>query len=300
MYKRQDIERAAELLGEDAARSLEQLAKMARQLAEAGLVDQKEGRLELTPRGLRKIGQNALSDLFSRLVKDRMGGHVTDRVGVGHERNFETKAYEWGDPFNLSIERTVRNALARSGSGTPVRLSPDDFEIERTESLTNTSTVLCLDLSMSMPLRGNFLPAKKVAMALHSLIGSQFPRDYLGLVGFGEIARELRAEQLPEVSYDYTMGTNIQHALTLARRMLARHGGTKQIILVTDGEPTAHIRPNGEPYFEYPTSPETLQATLSEVVRCTKDKIRINTFMLDADGYKRRFCLLYTSPSPRD
>jgi uncharacterized protein with von Willebrand factor type A (vWA) domain len=284
-----DIERAGELLGEDAARSLEQLAKVARQLTEAGLMDQKEGRLELTPRGLRKIGQNALSDLFSRLIKDRMGRHLADRSGVGHERNFETKPYEWGDPFNLAIERTIRNALARNGSGTPVRLVADDFEVERTESLTSTATVLALDLSLSMPMRGNFLAAKKVAMALHTLITSQFPRDYLGLVGFGELARELKAEQLPEVSWDYTYGTNMQHALVLARRMLARQTGTKQVIMITDGEPTAHILPGGEPFFSYPPAPETIRMTLNEVVRATRDNIRINTFMLDATGYLRNF-----------
>jgi uncharacterized protein with von Willebrand factor type A (vWA) domain len=284
-----DIERAGELLGPDAARSLEQLARMARQLQEAGLMDNKEGRLELTPRGLRKIGQNALSDLFSRLIKDRMGKHVADRVGVGHERNFETKAYEWGDPFNLSIERTVRNAITRSGTGTPVRLSPEDFEVERTETLTSTSTVLAVDLSLSMPMRGNFLAAKKVAMALHSLITSQFPRDYLGLVGFGELARELKPSQLPEVSWDYTYGTNMQHALMLARRMLARQGGTKQIIMITDGEPTAHVMANGEPFFNYPPAPETVRVTLDEVVRATREGIRINTFMLDATGYLRTF-----------
>jgi uncharacterized protein with von Willebrand factor type A (vWA) domain len=284
-----DISRANEMLGPDAARSLEQLAKLARQLSEAGLIDQREGRLELTPRGLRKIGQNALSDLFSKLIKDRMGRHVVERVGLGHERTYETKAYEWGDPFNLSIERTVRNALGRRGAGTPVRLAPDDFEIERTESLTSTSTVLALDLSLSMPMRGNFLAAKKVAMALHSLITTQYPRDYLGLVGFGELARELKAAQLPEVSWDYTYGTNMQHALMLARRMLARQRGTKQVILITDGEPTAHIEANGEPFFSYPPAPETVEVTLAEVVRATKDGIRINTFMLDATGYLRNF-----------
>ena len=284
-----DIERAGQLLGQDAAKSLEQLAKLARQLADAGLVDQKEGRLELTPRGLRRIGQNALSDLFSRLIKDRMGRHVVERVGVGHERAYETKQYDWGDPFNLSIERTVRNALARSGPGTPVQLSPDDFEVERTETLTSTSTVLALDLSLSMPMRDNFLAAKKVAMALHALITSQFPRDYLGLVGFGEVARELRAAQLPEVSWDYTYGTNMQHALVLARRMLARQQGTKQVIMITDGEPTAHILPDGQPFFSYPPAPETIRATLSEVVRATREGITINTFMLDATGYLRNF-----------
>ncbi len=284
-----DIDRAGELLGEDAARSLDQLAKLARKLIDAGLMDQKEGRLELTPRGLRKIGQNALSDLFSKLIKDRMGRHAVDRVGIGHERTFDTKPYEWGDPFNLSIERTVRNAVTRSGAGTPVRLTPEDFEIDRTETLTSTATVLAVDLSLSMPMRGNFLAAKKVAMALHSLITTQFPRDYLGLVGFGELARELRPEQLPEVSWDYTYGTNMQHALVLARRMLARQTGTKQVIMITDGEPTAHIMPGGEPFFSYPPAPETIRATLNEVVRATREGIRINTFMLDASGYLRNF-----------
>jgi uncharacterized protein with von Willebrand factor type A (vWA) domain len=284
-----DIERAAQLLGPDAARSLEQLARMARQLQEAGLIDQKEGRLELTPRGLRQIGRNALSDLFSRLVKDKMGRHAVDNVGIGHERTYETKAYEWGDPFNLSIERTVRNAVSRAGSGTPVRLTAEDFEVERTETLTRTSTVLLVDLSLSMPMRDNFLAAKKTAMALHSLITTQYPRDYLGLVGFGELARELKAADLPEVSWDYTYGTNMQHALVLARRMLARQGGTKQVIMITDGEPTAHLLADGEPFFSYPPAPETIQLTLEEVVRCTRDQITINTFMLDATGYLRAF-----------
>jgi uncharacterized protein with von Willebrand factor type A (vWA) domain len=284
-----DLDRARELLGDDAARSFEQLAKLTQQMKDAGLIDQREGRLEITPRGLRKIGQNALSDLFSRLVKDRMGRHVNDRIGIGHERTYETKGYEWGDPFNLSIERTVRNAIARAGSGTPVRLLPEDFEVERTETLTRTSTVLMVDLSLSMEMRGNFLAAKKVAMAMHSLITTQYPTDYLGLVGFGETARELRPEQLPEVSWDYTFGTNMEHALSLARRMLARERGTKQVIMITDGEPTAHILPDGRPYFSYPPSADTIRLTLSQVARCTSEGIRINTFMLDATGYLREF-----------
>lgn len=285
-----DLERAAEILGADDARSLEAMSQLARQLRDAGLIDQREGRMELTPRGLRKIGQNALSDLFSRLVAERMGRHVVDRVGVGHERTYETKAYEWGDPFNLSIERTVRNAVGRAGAGTPVRLSPEDFEVERTETTTRTSTVVALDLSLSMPMGDNFLAAKKVAIALQSLISSQFPRDFLGLVGFGEVARELKPASLPEVSWDYTYGTNMQHALILARRMLARQSGTRQIIMITDGEPTAHLVPGSErAYFSYPPSPETVRLTLAEVVRATKEAITINTFMLGATGYLRDF-----------
>ena len=274
-----DLDRARELLGDDAARSLDQLSELARTLEEAGLIEQREGRMELTPRGLRHIGDNALSDLFSHMSKDKIGRHVADRSGIGHERTYETKPYEFGDPFNLSIERTVRNAIGRTGGGTPVRLLPDDFEVERTEALTRSSTVLMLDLSLSMPMRDNFLAAKKVAMALHALIAGQFPRDFLGIVGFSEVARELKAEQLPEVSWDFVYGTNMQHAFVLSRRMLARQTGTKQIIMITDGEP----------FFSYPPVQETVDATLAEVMRCTRDGIRINTFMLDATSYLKAF-----------
>ena len=284
-----DMDRVAELLGEDAARSLERLAELTEMLREAGLIDQKEGRLELTPKGLRAIGSNALRDLFAKLSKDAFGQHEIDRVGRGHERTYDTKPYEYGDSFQLDLHRTIRNAIGRRGPGTPVELHPDDFEIERTEHLTRSSTVLMLDLSLSMPMRENFLPAKKVAMALHSLITSQFPRDYLGMVGFSETARILTAEQLPEVSWDFVYGTNMQHGFMLARRLLAHRPGSKQIIMITDGEPTAHLTESGDVYFNYPPVRETVEATLREVVRCTKEDIRINTFMLDPNGGLRSF-----------
>ena len=284
-----DLDAARELLGDDGARSLERLAELAKMLQEAGLIEQREGRLELTPRGLRRIGKNALADLFARLTRDRIGHHELERSGVGHDPMYETKAYEFGDPFNLNIGRTVRNALQRQGQGTPVHLSPDDFEIDRTETLTRSSTVLMLDLSLSMPMRDNFLAAKKVAMALHSLIQTQFPRDFLGIVGFSEVARELKAEELPEVSWDFVYGTNMQHAFLISRRILARQSGTKQIIMVTDGEPTAHLLPDGDVFFNYPPVRETVEATLKEVARCTREGIRINTFMLDANSHLRTF-----------
>ena len=151
---------------------------------------------------------------------------------------------------------------------------PEDFEIERTEALVRSSTVLMVDLSLSMPMRDNFLAAKKVAIALHTLISTQFPRDFLGLVGFSEVAREIKPDELPGVSWDYVYGTNMQHGLLLARRMLAHRHGTKQIIMITDGEPTAHLVPDGvggnEVFFSYPPVAETVRRTLSEVVRCTK------------------------------
>ena len=284
-----DTERVRELLGDDTARSLERMSEVARQLEEAGLIENREGRYELTPRAIRKIGQNALGDIFKRLSKDRAGRHALEKSGIGHERDYDTKPYEFGDPFNLNIERTVRNAVTRAGSGTPVRLTPADFEVERTEHLVRSSTVLMLDLSLSMPMRDNFLPAKKVAMALHSLISSQYPRDYLGIVTFSEVAREIKPERLPEVSWDYVYGTNMQHGFMLARAMLAKQSGTKQIIMITDGEPTAHVDASGHPHFSYPPTHETVELTLREVMRCTRDGIRINTFMLDATSYLTTF-----------
>ena len=284
-----DMDRVRDLMGDDAAKSLERLAELTKMLEDAGLIEQKEGRLEMTPKGLRKIGANALRDLFSKLAKDTLGQHDTSNLGQGHERTYDTKAYEYGDPFQLDLNRTIRNALRRGGGGTPIKLDPSDFEIERTEHVTRSSTVLMLDLSLSMPMRDNFLPAKKVAMALHSLITSQFPRDYLGIVGFSETARVLTAEQLPEVSWDFVYGTNMHHGFTLARKLLARESGTKQIIMITDGEPTAHIMDNGMPFFNYPPVRETVEATLREVVRCTKEQIRINTFGLGAEGSLRHF-----------
>jgi uncharacterized protein with von Willebrand factor type A (vWA) domain len=290
-----DMDKVRDLMGDDAARSLQRLAELTKMLQEAGLIEQKEGRLELTPKGLRKIGSNALRDLFDKLAKDKVGQHQMDRLGQGHERTYVTKQYEYGDPFNLDLHKTIRNALRRNGTGTPVHLSADDFEIEKTEHLTKSSTVLMLDLSLSMPMRDNFLPAKKVAMALHSLITSQFPRDYMGIVGFSETARILTAAQLPEVSWDFVYGTNMQHGFLLARHLLAKQTGTKQIIMITDGEPTAHITPRGDVFFNYPPVPETIEATLREVVRCTKDNIRINTFMLDANSYLKSFIEKLTS-----
>jgi uncharacterized protein with von Willebrand factor type A (vWA) domain len=282
-----DLDQARQYLGDDGARSLQRLANLARELEDAGLINRREGRYELTARAIRRIGQRALSELFAKLAKDRAAGHRAVFVGAGHEREGQTKPYEFGDPFTLHIERTVHNAVRRVGSGTPVSLVPDDFEMERTEALVRSSTVLMVDLSLSMPMRDNFLAAKKVAIALHTLISMQFPRDYLGLVGFSEVAREIKPEELPGVSWDYVYGTNMQHGLLLSRRMLAHRQGTKQIIMITDGEPTAHLVPDGaggeEVFFSYPPVAETVRRTLSEVVRCAKAGITINTFMLDPD-----------------
>jgi uncharacterized protein with von Willebrand factor type A (vWA) domain len=279
-----------ELLGEDAARSLDQLSQMARELEDRGLVQREGDGMRLTARGMRRIGQKALGDLFAQLRKDRFGEHTLARRGQRGERAEDSKAYEFGDPFDLDVERTVMNSIQRQASEGPrdhavrPRLHPDDFEVHRSDALTRTSTVLMLDMSRSMPLRGYFYAAKKVALALDSLIRSQYPRDSLHIIGFSDIAREITSADLPHLSVnEYVYGTNMQHGLMLARRMLARDGAAnKQVIIVSDGEPTAHIE-NGRPVFFYPPLPETFAKTLVEVQRCTREGVVINTFMLESN-----------------
>ncbi|MDQ2960753.1 MAG: VWA domain-containing protein [Candidatus Dormibacteraeota bacterium] len=284
-----------EQLGDEAARSLDQLSQMAHELEQRGLVERHGDGMRLTARGMRRIGQKALGDLFARLHRDRFGEHTLARRGQRGERADDTKPYEFGDPFDLDVEQTVMNSLHRTAAESPrpsgpPRLHPDDFEVYRSDSLTRSSTVLMLDMSRSMPLRGYFYAAKKVALALDSLIRSQYPRDSLHIIGFSDRAREISSADLPHLSVnEYVYGTNMQHGLMLARRMLARDGANnKQIIIVSDGEPTAHME-DGVPVFFYPPLPETFQKTLLEVHRCTRENIVINTFMLESNHQLVRF-----------
>ncbi|HEY3165186.1 MAG TPA: VWA domain-containing protein [Candidatus Limnocylindrales bacterium] len=299
-----DRDSVRDLLGADAARDLDALDELARRLEEAGYLTSRGDRLELTPRGSRRIGQKVLDDLFAKLSRDAFGGHRIDRSGRGGEREEATKPYEFGDPFHLDIRGTIDNALRRPenapaerlGRGDPgVHLSPADFEVFRTEHLTKTSTVLLVDMSRSMLLRGCFLAAKKVAVALDTLIRTQFPHDDLTVIGFAYYARELRPEALAELTWHgYEYGTNLQHGLMLARRILARQqGGNRQIVVITDGEPTAHFE-NGQVEFSYPPTRRTIQETLREVQRCTRDGITINTFMLERSRALAEFVALVT------
>ena len=206
------------------------------------------------------------------------------------ERIEDTKPYEFGDPFHLHMPRTIRNAINRNGPQTPVRLQPDDFEIYRSEMITSTATAMLVDLSWSMALRGSFQAAKKVALALHNLITTQYPKDSFYIIGFAAYAKELKAHDLPYLQWDeYVLGTNMQHALLLAEKLLAKHpSGSKQIIMISDGEPTAHIE-HGEAIFAYPPTPQTIRATFRAVKRCTTRGIAINTFMLESSEYLRAF-----------
>ncbi len=283
-------EDVAKIAGEEAARDLERLQEIAKRLKDAGYLEGEDDDLKLTARAIRKIADKSLRDIFSRLKRDRVGGHQMDRRGAGGDQTDESKAYEFGDPFLLDLKETVMRAVGRRGPGTPVRLVPDDFTVIRTEQRTQAATVVMLDMSRSMLNNGYFLPAKKVALALSALIRSQFPRDALYIVGFSLYAREFTTQQLPTLSWsEWNMGTNMHAGFMLSRRLLARHvGGNRQILMVTDGEPTAHLE--GEVAdFSYPPTRRTVEETLKEVRRCTRERITINTFMLERSPWLTSF-----------
>jgi uncharacterized protein with von Willebrand factor type A (vWA) domain len=285
-----DAEKLEDILGPEAKETLDQLKQFLEILEDAGYIRKKGNGYELTPRGTRKIGQRALGEIYASLKKDSFGKHEVRETGQGGDRTDVTKKYEFGDPFHLEIQKTMFNSMLRNGPGTPIRLKPEDFEVDKTELLTTTATVIMLDLSWSMALRGSFQAAKKVALALNNLISSAFQRDSLYIVGFSAYARELKSDQLPYVRWDESvLGTNMHHALMIAQSLLAKHTqGTRQIIMISDGEPTAHLE-KGRSYFAYPPSPITIRETLKEVKRCTQKKITINTFMLDRNYYLKEF-----------
>ena len=192
-----------DVLGEDDAKDFEELEQLMKMLEDAGYVRSTDDKgWELTPRGSRVIGQKALGEIYQRLKNQNMGNHAIPEEGRFGERIEETKPYEFGDPFHLHMPRTLRNAIDRNGPGTPIQLRPDDFEIYRSETITSTATTMLVDLSWSMALRGSFQAAKKVALALHNLITSQYPKDSFYIIGFAGYAKELKAHDLPYLQSD--------------------------------------------------------------------------------------------------
>ena len=283
-----DADQVERLAGPGARQALEQLQKMIELLEEAGLIRKDGERYQLTPRGIRKIGQRSLEEIFATLKRDAFGSHRSRTRGRGGDPTDELKTYEFGDPFLLDLPATVRNAVFRDGAKVPVKLTAADFDVYRTELMTQSATAILVDVSRSMLFRGCFLAAKKVTLALDSLSRTTFPKDDLYIIGFSAFATQLKPQDLPRLTWnEYVYGTNMQHAFEMARTLLARsRGKNKQIVLITDGEPTAHFEVGDpEPRFNYPPTRRTFEETLREVVRCTREQITINTFMLARGHY---------------
>lgn len=302
-----DAEMLEALLGEEARQDLDRLAEIAKRLEEAGYLRRDGDRLELTPAAVRKIGQKVLRDLFGDLRKGRAGDHELAVRGTGGEHTDETKPYEFGDPFEIHLHRTVMNAIERQGVGTPVKVGIQDFEVKRTEHVVQAATVLLIDQSKSMGMFGSWSAAKRVALALEALIRGKFPRDRFWMVGFSDYAVPIKTDDLPTLTWNmWVSGTNMQHAFAMSRKLLAPYKNcSRQILMITDGEPTAHLE-GTRSYFNYPPTYRTIHETLREVRRCTAEGITINTFMLETSYYLLDFIdrvtrinngrALYTSP----
>jgi uncharacterized protein with von Willebrand factor type A (vWA) domain len=269
-----------EFLGDNAAEELKRMREITRMLEDAGYIRKNRGQYELTPRGMRKIGEKALNTVFASLKKDRSGSHNIRQYGTGGERTDETKKYEFGDDFDLHLQKTLTNALLRRAQ-VPIELDIQDFEVFRQEETTRSATVMMLDMSMSMRMGGNFEAAKIVSIALNSLITGRFPKDSLYILGFSAIARRMTLEELTYISWDdFTPYTNMQHGFMTARKILGKErAANKQVIMISDGQPTSHIE-NGQIVFHLPTTQRCIDVTLREVNNCTRAGIVINTFML--------------------
>jgi uncharacterized protein with von Willebrand factor type A (vWA) domain len=276
-------------VGEDAVRDLRRLKEIERALERAGLVQRREGRLEVTPRGARKMGERALIRVFERLRRDREGMHEARDPGGSAEPTGATRPWRYGDAGQIAVQRTVFNAVLRERSGGVPTLRGEDFELVEAEQRTETATALLLDLSFSMPLRGHFVHAKRMALALHALIEGRYPHDRLYLVGFSDYARQMEPRDLTAAGWERVYGTNMHHAFNLAGRLLAQHPrAARQVIMVTDGEPTAHLE--GErAFFSWPPVTRTIELTLTEAMRLARSGVTLNIFMLEESSGLIRF-----------
>ena len=277
-----DEDAVARALGRGAVDDIAALRRIERELHEQGyLTRDAQGRLELSPRAVRRLGATALRTVFADLASRGRGTHDLQDAGAAGDLTGASRAWDFGDEQPLDVVRTVSNAVLRAGPG-QVRLHVDDFEVVETERRTTTAVALLVDLSFSMELRGTWGAAKQTALALHSLVTTQFPQDAIEVIGFSDYAQVLRPEQLAGLDAQRVQGTNLQHALMLAGRHLAKHPDADPVVLViTDGEPTAHLTRDGYAQFAWPPLPETLEATMAEVERITRRGATINVFMLD-------------------
>ena len=276
-----DEEAVRRALGRAAVDDLERLRRIERELEQQGYLQRSDGALELTAKAVRRLGRTALRKVFSSLESARQGAHDVHDAGAAGELTGSSRAWAFGDEQPLDVVRTVANAVLRTPVGDRIRLVAGDFEVRETERRTSAAVCLLVDLSYSMVINDTWGPAKQTALALETLVATQFPQDALQVIGFSNYARILRPGDIATVEPEYVQGTNLQHALMLAGRFVERHPGSEPVVLVvTDGEPTAHLTRSGEAVFDWPPDPHTLELTLAEVDRMTRRGATLNVFML--------------------
>lgn len=287
-----DEEAVRRALGRQAVDDLDALRRLEKELQRQGYLTRTGGNLELTPKAVRRLGDTALRRVFAGLNGGLRGGdHDRPDAGQAGDLTGSTRDWEFGDEQPLDVSATVRKALlssverGESTSGrTRVKLSPSDFQVAETERRSVAAVSLLVDLSYSMALRGTWAVAKQTALALHALLRTKYPQDAIQVVGFSNYARELMETELAGLGWDMVQGTNLHHALMLAGRHLDRHPDHEPVVLiVTDGEPTAHLQRDGRPWFDWPPAPETIELTLAEVDKMTRRHAALNIFMLAED-----------------
>jgi uncharacterized protein with von Willebrand factor type A (vWA) domain len=285
-----DVEAVERNLGRGAADDVRRLQELERELRRQGWVNRGTDGLTLSPKALRRLGGSALRTVFSELQGGRRGQHDLQSAGAAGEITGASRRWEYGDEQPIDVVRTVANAVRRGGASTPVALAVDDFEVVETERRASAAVALCVDLSFSMISEGRWGPMKQTALALSHLVATRFPQDALQIIGFGRYAMRLSQAELAATEPDLVQGTNLQHALRLAGRHLRRHPEAEPVVLVvTDGEPTAHLLDDGEAVFSWPPMRETVYATVAEVDDLTRYGATLNLFMLGEDPGLRRF-----------
>lgn len=269
-----DPELLRTVAGDALAERFQQLTAGLQSIQEAGYVVRSGSRSTLSARAIQQIGESLLEQTLARIDARGWGDHRNSANAQSHDATGTSRQYRYGDPFDLDIAGSLLNAV-RQSPGTPVRFNPDDLQVIERESSERATTVLAIDLSRSMGERGLLLVARKLALALSTWIRRRFPHDELHLIGFSESARPLALQELVELQWDrYGYGTNIHDALRTANRLLAGHRGRKRnLVLLTDGEPTAHRDTGGEIVFNHPPAPETLAHTYREAIRLRTEGI---------------------------
>jgi uncharacterized protein with von Willebrand factor type A (vWA) domain len=279
-----DLDAIGDLLGEDARVDARTLADLERELQRQGLFERAaDGSLQLSPKAIRRLGESALRDVVDR-IGARRGERETRRSGAAGEATGATRPWAFGDTEAWSVPRTLLNAELRRAGGDLRRLDVSDVEVVETEQRTRAAVALLVDTSWSMVAEGRWVPMKRTALALHQLISTRFRGDDLALITFGRHAQTVELGELVGLEGAYAQGTNLHHALMLAERHLRKHSDAMPVVLVvTDGEPTAHLEPDGEAYFDYPPSLHTLRATVGEVDRLAGMKAAFTFFVLGDD-----------------
>ncbi|HUR75800.1 MAG TPA: hypothetical protein VMZ00_16075 [Sporichthya sp.] len=288
-----DEEAVRRALGRGALDDLAELRRIQRELEEQGWLNRSGGRLELTPKAVRRIGQSALRKVFASLSARRQGNHEIHSAGAAGELTGSTRAWQFGDEQPIDVVRTLTNAVRRGGvpDGGRIALSVEDFEVAETERRGRAAVSVLIDMSYSMVLRDTWIQAKTTALALHALVTGMYPSDAVQLIGFSRYAQEISPTALATLEPDYVQGTNLQHALLLSGRFLEQHPGSERIVLiVTDGEPTAHLTRDGGVHFDWPPAPSTLSLTYAQVDAMTRRGAMVNVFSLDDDPRLAAFC----------